>query len=242
MMTAPVSVAAPARSELLAGLFPLGVCASESRLPIGRESLYYEEAQAIGVGASAKRASEFATGRLCARQVLAELGVYGFPVRRNVDRSPRWPGGIVGSITHTVGFCGAVAVEQRRFAGLGVDAEVTSRVTPELWCKILTAAENAALEARAPEDRDWRAAAIFSAKESFFKAQWPLTSRWIGFEEVEIELYPDVGDEHHGTFLVRPHSTACRGIFPFDAYAGRFRLDGNLVVTGIALERAPVFS
>jgi 4'-phosphopantetheinyl transferase EntD len=232
---------APPRSDLLVGLFPNDVCTSEFREWAGFDSLYPEEAEAIRQ-ASAKRASEFAAGRRCAHTVLGALGIYGFPVRRNDDRSPAWPSGVVGSITHTTGFCGAVAVEQRRFAGLGVDAEIASRVTPEIWFHILTPAEKAQLEELAPGERDRCAATVFSAKEAFFKAQWPMTRRWVDFDEVSVELYPDADDCHRGTFLILPASAACRSAFAVDAFAGRFRFDANLVVTGIAIEKMSALS
>src|ERR1700692_4432176 len=56
-------------------------------------------------GAVQKRAEEFAAGRACAHRLLAEFGIVDFPVKVAADRQPLWPEGLVGSITHTSGFC-----------------------------------------------------------------------------------------------------------------------------------------
>ena len=54
---------------------------------------------------------------------MAALGVRGDPVRRGADRAPQWPAGLVGSITHTVGYSAAVVARQGSLLSLGIDAE-----------------------------------------------------------------------------------------------------------------------
>jgi 4'-phosphopantetheinyl transferase EntD len=65
--------------------------------------LFPEEAMQLD-GAVDSRLREFATGRSCARQALAGLGLAPAPILRGAKREPLWPAGIVGSITHCRGY------------------------------------------------------------------------------------------------------------------------------------------
>ncbi|MBN1173619.1 MAG: 4'-phosphopantetheinyl transferase, partial [Micromonosporaceae bacterium] len=51
-----------------------------------------------------RRRAEFTTGRHCARLALASLGVEPAAILAGPDRAPRWPAGIVGTITHCDGY------------------------------------------------------------------------------------------------------------------------------------------
>jgi len=218
-------------SDLLAGLFEPFVAAYEVRGSGDPGWLLPEEAaqcDAVRPG----RLAEFAAGRLCARRALADLGVEGVAVQRNVDRSPRWPEGVVGSITHTVGFCGAVAAARERVGGIGVDAEIAVRVTGEVWSQAFTETEMARLRQAPGTERMFLAAVVFSAKEAFYKCQFGLTGLWLDYRDVAIEL--PLG-ERRGAFLVRPATASARwSLGAFEAH-GRFERDGALVVTGVAL-------
>src|SRR5690606_7567998 len=56
-----------------------------------------------------KRQTEFLAGRLCAHEALRRLlGVPSIPAVAE-DRSPCWPSGVVGSITHGGGWAGVIA-------------------------------------------------------------------------------------------------------------------------------------
>ena len=60
---------------------------------------------------------------------------------------------------------------------------------------------------------------LFSAKESVYKAWFPLTGRWLGFEEADITI-----DAARGTFNARllVPGPVVRG-FPLTGFAGRWR-------------------
>src|SRR5208282_3247294 len=97
-------------SVSLQSLFPAGVVGAELRAPGDASLLLPAEAEFLG-RAVPKRVQEFAAGRLCARRALAEFGIVDFPVRTAHDRQPVWPEFLVGSITHTEGYCAAVVAE-----------------------------------------------------------------------------------------------------------------------------------
>ncbi|HWY24056.1 MAG TPA: 4'-phosphopantetheinyl transferase superfamily protein [Nevskia sp.] len=226
----------PEPSSLLASLFPPGVAAFELREPGDSALLHPEERQHLAK-AAARRVGDFAAGRLCARQVLAELGIHGCPLLMGGDGRPLWPADLVGSITHTRGYYGAVGARRARLRAIGVDAEVVGRVGRHLWPKVCTPAERAWLEPL-PEGQQARfSALVFSAKEAFYKCQYELTQAWVGFQDVELE--PLAGEPEAGPFTIRPTIRPLARLALEERLAqpwtGRWRLEGGLVVSGMAV-------
>lgn len=131
-----------------------------------------------------KRAREFSTGRYLARRAMAELGLAAAAVPRAEDRSPVWPAGVQGSITHADELAVAAVARADALAGLGIDLEQTDRVTPPLFPKIFTADERARLAGADPR----QAGLLFSAKEAGYKAVYPRVGRYIGFMEAEVDV------------------------------------------------------
>lgn len=185
-------------------LFPPSVRVIELSDPAGAEPLYPEEQAAIARAVD-KRKVEFALGRTAARKALAALGVAPGPLPHNADRSVAWPPTAWGSITHADGICAAVAALRRDHAGIGIDAEVRARVRPELWEHVAGPEEIAWFHAAGePEQAAERATLLFSAKETFYKAQFCVSRAWVGFHDViltfdahdgfVVELRVDVGD------------------------------------------------
>ena len=214
-------------SSLLGNLFPNGVAAFEARSPVAAETLYEQERRSIQ-RAAPKRAAEFATGRACARRALATLGITGFALRVGPDREPLWPAGMTGSITHTTGFCGAVVARRTLCESLGVDAERRDAVHRGLWRQIATAAELQWLEGLSPIHAAEMATLVFSAKEAFFKCQFPLTREWLNFSDVSVSVQPP--------YL---HVTPCRALavarFASSPWEGRCAVEDAWAVTGFWL-------
>ncbi len=189
-----------------------------------------------------KRVAEFTAGRLCARRALGDLGITDFPIAVNPDRSPRWPAGIAGSISHTEGYGCAVVADESSCGSIGVDTEILGRVTPDLDTLLFTVREREFLGSLAVADRAAAATIIFSAKEAFYKCQYAVTHQWLDFQDVSLEL--NTSDMRNGTFRVEmdyarvrfDHAARLafeRAVIP--ALWGRFRIDGERVVTGITL-------
>lgn len=155
----------------------------------GRRMPHPEETRILSPRATAKRRTEFLLGRAAASFALKQLGFDNPPpVLQGERREPLWPEGIVGSITH----CGpwAIAAAARRSVALtiGIDLERVSGVHTDLNNLICH-----------PTELDWigtdqahsqRLAMIFSAKESTFKAFYPLCKRFIDFQEVRLMWRP----------------------------------------------------
>jgi len=225
-------------SPLLAALFPAGVVAVESREPGDPALLLPAEAAHLG-RAVAKRVQEFAAGRLCVRRALHEYGIDQFPLRVAADRQPVWPEGFVGSITHTAGLCAAVVAESRTIAAVGIDSEIVGHVTPDIWSTICVAREADWVNSLRPSERAAAVTLIFSAKEAFYKCQYPLVAEWLDFHDVviESESWGQRG-QNAGPILIR----ATRRL-RFEEHAllpivGRYQFHEEFVSVGFALPQA----
>jgi 4'-phosphopantetheinyl transferase EntD len=229
----------PARLAVgLHGLFPATVVGAELHEP-GDASLLLPEEAACVARAVPKRVQEFAAGRLCARRALAEFGVTDFPVRAAGDRQPLWPEFLVGSITHTDGYCAAVVAERRRLSAIGIDCEVIGRVTQELWPSILGPEESRWLDSLGQSERAAAVTLLFAAKEAFYKCQYPLVGEWLNFHDLLVT--PLEQGAASGTFTAAPtRPIALFAPTPPAAHArspvlGRFRFGEGRVSVGICL-------
>jgi len=225
----------PARlSDQFRDLFPCGVVAAELRGSADPELLL--EAELVYLGrAVPKRIQEFTAGRLCARLALSEFGVRDFPIRAAVDRQPIWPENFVGSISHTGGMCAAVVAERRRFIGLGVDVEIVGDVTEEIWPSICLPAEAARVNSLPHVERAAAIALIFSAKEAFYKAQFPVVREWLNFQDLHTELEAWAHGNIGGEIMLcptRPLAIAEHVVLPIRA---RYRYHEKFVSVGVAL-------
>lgn len=171
--------------------------------------------------------AEFATGRECARIALGQIGIEhaDHPILADAHGAPAWPGGVVGSISHTAGWTGAVAARRRRYGGitsLGLDAEVAAPLPDGVLDVVASDAERAALATlgRSGADIPWDAV-LFAAKEAAYKAWYPLTGVVLHHEQVAVVLAPD------GRF----RAEARDGIRMPCRVRGRWRAGPDVVVT-----------
>jgi 4'-phosphopantetheinyl transferase EntD len=188
-------------SPLLARLFDADVVVAELREPGDPALLMPAESVHLG-RAAPKRAQEFAAGRLCARRALHEYGIDGFALSVANDRQPVWPPGFVGSITHTAGLCAAVVAESRVVAAVGIDSEIVGHVTPDIWPTICVADEAAWVDSLRPAEQAAAVTLIFSAKEAFYKCQFPITGEWLDFHDLVVE--PETWGESAARVQIRP--------------------------------------
>jgi 4'-phosphopantetheinyl transferase EntD len=229
-----------ALSPDIAGLFPERVVAAELVAPGDPELLYPEESLDVA-RAVRKRVQEFAAGRLCARRALAEIGITGFPLRARPDRVPQWPDSVVGSISHTAGYCAAVVAERRHYLALGLDIERVGDLKPELWPRICTATETRWLQSVAQADRQAAACMIFSVKEALYKCHYPATGERLNFNEVcvspigPVEL--DRSRRAGAASITLAKSSTKSGDFTGAAQC-RYRLNGEYLIAAVCVPAA----
>src|SRR5918992_2288346 len=119
----------PGGRAMIETLVP-GVACAEMLLDVPESTMFSIEA-AVVTDAVAERRREYGTARYCARKALLQIGVPAVPVLPDVDGAPRWPAGVVGSITHCPGYRAAAVARSSEVFGIGIDAEPHAAVPQE---------------------------------------------------------------------------------------------------------------
>jgi enterobactin synthetase component D / holo-[acyl-carrier protein] synthase len=215
-------------------ILPATVASAETFTDPSDAALFPQEA-AIVERASDKRRREFTAGRDCARIALGKLGIAPAPILIGERGAPQWPPGIVGSITHCDGYRAAAVARASDVAAIGLDAEPDQPLPRGVLGVISLPAERARLTVLASNTAAGESPAacwdrlLFSAKESVYKAWFPLTGRWLGFEDADVTISTD------GTFTARLLTEAQPP--PPASFAGRWLAGGGLILTAIAVPR-----
>nr|WP_280921522.1 4'-phosphopantetheinyl transferase superfamily protein [Sinorhizobium mexicanum] len=184
-----------------------------------------EEESAIATAVKSRR-REFSIGRACARAALSKLGFPPCAIPSGPHREPLWPAGIVGSITHCAGFYAAAVALQEDYVALGIDAEVDEEL-PSGVLSLISGDEERYWIANASGRLNW-GRLLFSAKESIFKAWFPLTREWLGFEDAVVTIVPD-----DGSFVAQlPHTLVPANVCPGEL-RGRFIIANGLILTAV---------
>lgn len=197
------------------------------------DTVLLPEEEPLVARATETRRREFATTRGCARRALAGLGVPPASLLSGPRREPLWPDGVVGSLTHCAGYRAAAVARRRDLASLGIDAEPHDTLPAGVLDRVALPAERDALD-RLPAGICWDRL-LFSAKESVYKAWYPLAGRWLGFSDARVDLWPDPGaDPSTGALAVRllvPGPVLADR--PLSAIAGRYAVSAGLVLTAV---------
>jgi 4'-phosphopantetheinyl transferase EntD len=198
------------------------------------DAVLFPEEEAVIGRAVEKRRREFATARACARAALARLGQPPVAILPGERGSPGWPPGIVGSITHCAGYRAAAVARATEVLAIGLDAEPDQPLPDGVLDAISLAAERASLAdlARSAPGPNWDRM-LFCAKESVYKAWFPLTGRWLGFEQARITLDPAAGT-FTARLLVPGPEVDGRELSAFD---GRWLARDGLILTAISVAR-----
>jgi len=176
-----------------------------------------------------KRVREFTIARSCARRALGKLGLPETPILRGAKRQPLWPAGIVGSITHTRGYYAAAVGRADEVLTVGIDAETHAEL-PDGVLGVVTLPEEREMLSRLPSGTFW-GRILFSAKESVYKSWFPLTEKWLGFNDARVTIDP-VENTFSVSLLVEP--PLVRGV-PLTGFEGRYLVRDGFVVTAIAV-------
>ncbi|MGV0742255.1 4'-phosphopantetheinyl transferase PptT [Mycolicibacterium sp. XJ870] len=181
----------------------------------------------------AKRRNEFVTVRYCARQALGELGIGPVPILKGDKGEPCWPDGVVGSLTHCQGFRGAVVGRATDVRSIGIDAEPHDVLPDGVLNAISLPVERKELGGL-PGELHWDRI-LFCAKEATYKAWYPLTHRWLGFEDAHITFGVDdsgAAGAFRSQILIDP---AAEHGPPLTALEGRWSVRDGVTLTAIVL-------
>jgi 4'-phosphopantetheinyl transferase EntD len=211
--------------------YPVSACV-EMFSDVALSTMFAIEAAAVA-HAETERQREFATVRHCARTALGKIGLPGIPILPDADGVPRWPRGVVGSLTHCAGYRAAIVSRSSDVRGIGIDAEPHDPLPVEVRTFILRDEELqqwSELRQTRP-DRNWERI-FFCAKEAAYKVWFPLTRRWLDFPDLVVGLSADGGFEAQ---VLRPEA-AC-GDSDLTRLRGRWEVRGDLVVATSWVDR-----
>jgi 4'-phosphopantetheinyl transferase EntD len=216
---------------MIESILPAGTVAVDTLADPPEASLFPEE-KAYVQQAVEKRRLEFTTARWCARRAMTELGRPPSAILRGARGEPRWPAGMVGSITHCAGYRGAVLAEKDDITTVGIDAEPNEPLSNGVLEAVARPDEQSRIRTLLHDDPSVRwDRLLFSAKESVYKSWFPLTSRWLDFEEADLVIDPAAG-----TFAARLLATGARlHGRPLTGFDGRWMVERGLILTAIAV-------
>lgn len=188
---------------------------------LSRYVMLPDEEQELVERAVTKRKADFGDSRWCAHQALEAINADGI-ILRGQRGMPLFPAGTTGSLTHTEGYRAAIVGRSSRWQSLGIDAEPATHLPDGVFEAIARPEERRRLHRLAQHhgipvlDK-----ILFSAKETTYKAWFPLTKRFLDFDEADIDIRPD------GSFtaylLTRP--------VPVPFIQGRWIVKDGFVVT-----------
>ena len=178
--------------------------------------------------ATAERRATFAAARWCAREALARLGHPPVPILVGDRGAPLWPDGVTGSLTHTAGYRAAAVARTTDVRSLGIDAEPHAPLPDGVGAFVASPGERQHLDdlGDAYPAVHWDRL-LFCAKESTYKAWFPLAQSWLGFQDAVVTFDPDAT-----SFTV---SILVPG--PVTEVAGRWSAGDGLALTAVSVPR-----
>jgi len=220
-------------ARMLGRILPAGVAAAEM--------VQYPEGLAPHPGEEhlieksvEKRRRDFIGARHCARQALVQLGEPQVAIGKGERGMPLFPRGVVGSLTHCDGYRAAALAHRLRWRSVGIDAEPHAALPEGVLDSVSLPAERNWLTGALPATGLHLDRLLFCAKEATYKAWFPLTLRWLGFEDAHITF--TLGEDgESGTFrseLLVPGPVNDGGA-PLQTFDGRWLITDGLILTAI---------
>ncbi|MCA1675715.1 MAG: 4'-phosphopantetheinyl transferase superfamily protein [Actinobacteria bacterium] len=207
------------------------------------EAVLYPEEEAVISRAVDKRRREFRTVRHCARRALRELGIPPVALLPGERGMPQWPPGVVGSMTHCAGYRAAAVARSRDLLTVGIDAEPHDVLPRDVLGYVALDEEQARLAELAAADNGtcWDRL-LFCIKETVYKAWFPLTRQWLGFEDAAViidpgTVLPSAAGAFAARLLVAGPTIAGE---PLTGFHGRWLVGDGLVIASIAVAATSV--
>ena len=180
-----------------------------------------------------KRENEYRISRQCARQALSQIdpAMSSVIIASNPDRSPLWPEGYVGSITHTDGYVAVVVALSRDVRAIGIDSEKRMSVETVKEIKDLVASKMEQALCTDMSQEQLFYTLIFSAKESVFKALYPTVKHMFDFTDVQLLRLDMIAR----VFRVILLADLCEEFPKGTEIEGRFEVSGGYVNTSVIM-------
>ena len=194
-----------------------------------RETSRYEVERKAVASSVLARQYEFYAGRRVARAALSKLNSGNVFIPKGCGGEPIWPTNYVGSIAHSGSLALAVVAKKSHVLSLGVDLELISAVTEDLWTLIFLPREIEYLYKVDICQRAVIATIMFSAKEAFYKLQYNVTRQYVDFLQTSVQVYYESNCVQIVVNNIMLDDSRLQSI------DGRFALSTSHVVTGFTL-------
>ena len=137
-----------------------------------------------------KRKAEYFVGRYLVANRLNELGFEYCTLESNIDRSPRFPCGAIGSISHCTNLACVVVTPSccpdRENLGLDVQELISSDVCRDIESMIV-AEQEVDLAVSVELTKEQAITLLFSAKEAIYKALAKFSTRGLNFTDAKLK-------------------------------------------------------
>ncbi|MFC1744910.1 4'-phosphopantetheinyl transferase [Candidatus Riflebacteria bacterium] len=158
---------------------------------VDKKLIFATEKEALSRGAVEKRCLDFFAGRQAAHLAMQAINMEPCPIPVGEKNEPLWPENITGSISHSCGIALAAVALKANVRLIGVDLEDKmrrlqnfSRILQMVCC--YQAEKKWVLEEKNPAAQQVRFLQVFSAKEAFYKAFFPIFKQRFFFNAVEM--------------------------------------------------------
>ena len=206
-------------------LFSSSVTVIETRTPTADTSFLSPEERTYLESVSQNRKREFIAGRFCAHEAMKSANMPPEHIRIGEKGEPIWPSTIVGSITHSHGYAAAAVAKKSEVLSLGIDAETNEPLSPKVLQRIGNTQEQEWVQSVESSLIQHPGKILFSAKEATYKAWYPITQEWLGFQEAHIDFHSD-----ENTFTVQIQKKG-----PFKKLFGKFVIQQGIILTAIEI-------
>jgi enterobactin synthetase component D len=147
-----------------------------------------------------KRKAEFLAGRIIVRETMKIMALPMIDIPIGMNRSPRWPQGVAGSISHSNNqvFC----LLSKKNNGIGIDYEeiIPGEDAVDIQRSIVSKKE-VSLFSEVNSDYNKLLTLAFSAKESLFKALYFSVRKYFYFLDATIISFQDKSSDDNSSLL-----------------------------------------
>ncbi len=197
--------------------------------------LFPEESAAISKAVSSRR-QQYTAGRCLARDAWQRLGQAPVALLNDEHRVPIWPAGVIGTITHTHVWCAVAVARRDEVFGLGADVEAATALELGLWERVCRPEEREFLRAQPAALAGLLGKAIFSAKESIYKALYPSVRSFLDFQAMRIELTPPAAGVRTDWLWHAELQVPWGHLRPGQRFGpGKLSIDAELILSAIVL-------
>lgn len=179
------------------------------------------------IKAMPKRKAEYLAGRYLCRLLLLSYGLPPLDIPIGKDRQPLWPEGWVGSISHSgnAAICCLIHRTQNQLIGIDIENWIARSTALDISSSIINSHEYVLLSPLRTFEKIVTLA--FSAKESLFKALYPVVGRYFYFD---VARFIDFSITSF-LFSIQIKENLSNSVMAEDVFHGYFKINKSGIIT-----------